>query len=97
LLRYLNPLRQSHSCGRFAGLNWDWPCLHHPKELQLTCHELERTTAAIADATKFTCPDCGQNAWAKADALLRCGNFYEGRGKTIHTPMFDQEGILSIC
>jgi len=22
---------------------------------------------------KFTCPDCGQNAWAKPDALLICG------------------------
>lgn len=23
--------------------------------------------------TKFSCPDCGQNAWAKADAMLSCG------------------------
>jgi predicted SprT family Zn-dependent metalloprotease len=27
--------------------------------------------------TKFTCPDCGQNAWAKPDALLICGVCYE--------------------
>jgi hypothetical protein len=30
--------------------------------------------------TKFTCPDCGQNAWAKADALLVCGACYEDDG-----------------
>jgi hypothetical protein len=30
---------------------------------------------------KFTCPDCGQNAWAKPDALLICGEcFDEGEG-----------------
>jgi ribosomal protein S27AE len=26
---------------------------------------------------KFTCPDCGQNAWAKLDARLICGACYE--------------------
>ena len=26
-----------------------------------------------ASKTKFTCPECGQNAWAKPDALLLCG------------------------
>ena len=31
--------------------------------------------------TKFTCPDCGQNAWAKPGALLICGEcFDEGKG-----------------
>jgi hypothetical protein len=30
---------------------------------------------------KFTCPDCGQNAWAKPDALLICGVCYDdGQG-----------------
>jgi hypothetical protein len=30
---------------------------------------------------KFTCPDCGQNAWAKLDAFLICGEcFDEGEG-----------------
>ena len=33
--------------------------------------------AKKASKTKFTCPDCGQNAWAKADALLICGACYE--------------------
>jgi len=26
---------------------------------------------------KFTCPDCGQNAWAKLDARLICGRCFE--------------------
>jgi predicted SprT family Zn-dependent metalloprotease len=31
--------------------------------------------------TKFTCTECGQNAWAKPDAQLICGNCYnEGEG-----------------
>src|SRR5580658_1727147 len=30
-----------------------------------------------ASKTKFTCSGCAQNAWAKADALLICGNCYE--------------------
>jgi hypothetical protein len=30
-----------------------------------------------ASKTKFTCPDCGQNAWAKPDALLICGACYD--------------------
>src|SRR5580704_16593706 len=28
--------------------------------------------AKKASKTKFTCPDCGQNAWAKPDSLLGC-------------------------
>ena len=33
--------------------------------------------AKKASKTKFTCPDCGQNAWAKAEALLICGECYD--------------------
>jgi len=33
--------------------------------------------AKKASKTKFTCPDCGQNAWGKPDALLICGACYE--------------------
>jgi hypothetical protein len=33
--------------------------------------------AKKASKTKFTCPDCGQNAWAKPDALLGCYACYE--------------------
>jgi hypothetical protein len=38
--------------------------------------------AKKASKTKFTCPDCGQNAWANPDALLICGTCYEdGEGE----------------
>jgi predicted RNA-binding Zn-ribbon protein involved in translation (DUF1610 family) len=33
--------------------------------------------AKKASKTKFTCPDCGQNAWAKPDAALICGECYD--------------------
>jgi hypothetical protein len=37
--------------------------------------------AKKSSKTKFTCPDCGQNALAKPDALLICGEcFDEGEG-----------------
>jgi predicted SprT family Zn-dependent metalloprotease len=33
--------------------------------------------------TKYTCPDCGQNAWAKPGAVLLCGVCYsDGEGDT---------------
>jgi hypothetical protein len=39
-----------------------------------------------ASKTRFTYPECGQNAWAKPDALLICGNCHEdGQGETILT------------
>jgi transcription elongation factor Elf1 len=34
-----------------------------------------------ASKTKFTCPQCGQNAWAKPYAALICGECYaDGAG-----------------
>jgi hypothetical protein len=33
----------------------------------------ERVKVKRKSKTKFTCPECGQNAWAKPDALLLCG------------------------
>lgn len=40
--------------------------------------------AKAASKTKFTCPDCGQNAWGKPDSLLLCGICYEdGAGETV--------------
>ena len=39
--------------------------------------EGKQTKAKKESKTKFTCPDCGQNAWAKPDALLICGVCYE--------------------
>jgi hypothetical protein len=35
--------------------------------------------AKRASKTKFTCPGCGQNAWAKPDAKLICGAWARGR------------------
>lgn len=39
--------------------------------------------AKKASKTKFTCPDCGQNAWAKPDAALICGDFYDEDDGTV--------------
>jgi predicted SprT family Zn-dependent metalloprotease len=33
--------------------------------------------AKKASKTKYTCPECGQNAWGKPDALLICGDCYD--------------------
>jgi hypothetical protein len=33
--------------------------------------------AKKSSKTKFTCPDCGQNAWAKPGALLICGECFD--------------------
>jgi hypothetical protein len=37
----------------------------------------KQAKAKKASKTKFTCPACAQNAWAKPAALLICGNCYE--------------------
>ena len=51
------------------------------KGLQLkwqSAPEAEKAKATKkASKTKFTCPDCQQNAWAKPDAVLICGVCYE--------------------
>ena len=39
----------------------------------------QRAKAKVKNAskTKFSCPECGQNAWAKPGAMLICGSCYE--------------------
>jgi ribosomal protein S27AE len=37
----------------------------------------QEAKAKKASKTKFSCPECGQNAWAKPDASLICGNCYD--------------------
>lgn len=37
----------------------------------------ERQESKAQSKTKFTCPSCGQNAWAKLDASLMCGECEE--------------------
>jgi hypothetical protein len=39
--------------------------------------------AKKASKTKFTCPECAQNAWAKPEALLICGVCYEDSAREI--------------
>jgi hypothetical protein len=34
-----------------------------------------------ASKTKYACPGCGQNAWARPDAQLICGECYEDEGE----------------
>ena len=37
----------------------------------------ERARGKKSSKTKFTCSECGLNAWAKPDALLICGECYD--------------------
>jgi hypothetical protein len=57
--------------------------------------ESKQAKAKKASKTKFTCPECGQNAWAKPDALLICGDCYDdGEGEIclmIATPAEEAE------
>jgi ribosomal protein S27AE len=41
--------------------------------IRLHWQSSEQAKAKKTSKTKFTCPDCGQNAWAKPDARLICG------------------------
>jgi predicted SprT family Zn-dependent metalloprotease len=43
---------------------------------QLHWQSSEQAKAKSTSKTKFTCPDCGQNAWAKPGAQLICGVCY---------------------
>ena len=47
--------------------------------------------AKKASKTKFTCPECGQNAWAKPDALLICGECYDEEGEEMCFMLAEQE------
>ena len=48
---------------------------------QLHWQSSEHAKAKNTSKTKFTCPDCRQNAWAKLGALLICGACYgDGAG-----------------
>ena len=40
--------------------------------------------AKKASKTKYTCADCGQNAWAKPNAQLICGVCYGGGEEDLH-------------
>jgi len=51
----------------------------------------EHAKAKVASKTKFTCPECEQNAWAKPDALLICGGCYEDGEGDIHLMLAEPE------
>jgi hypothetical protein len=53
--------------------------------------EAKHAKAKKASKTKFTCPECGQNAWAKPDALLICGSCYEDDEDNICMMLADDE------
>jgi hypothetical protein len=45
----------------------------------------------ISSKTKFSCPKCGQNAWAKPGALLICGVCFNNGGGDICSMVTEQE------
>jgi hypothetical protein len=48
-----------------------------PSVLALALIYTEQEKAKKTSKTKYTCPTCAQNAWAKPGALLICGICYE--------------------
>jgi SprT-like family len=52
----------------------------------------KQAKAKKASKTKFTCPECGQNAWAKPGALLICGNCYKD-GESDICQMLAEPGV----
>jgi hypothetical protein len=46
--------------------------------------------AKKASKTKFTCPECGQNAWGKPDTLLICGVCFEDSASEICLMLAEQ-------
>jgi hypothetical protein len=61
------PYAKAYARLQARGFKLEWQSLPFGKE--------SRTKRA--SKTKFTCPDCSQNAWAKRDAVLICGACYE--------------------
>jgi len=49
----------------------------------------EHSRASRASKTKFTCLECGQNAWAKPGALLICGGCYDDGQRDIGLMLAD--------
>lgn len=43
-------------------------------EIQWSARGKGKSAAKRASKTKYSCPSCGQNAWAKPDASLACGD-----------------------
>jgi hypothetical protein len=66
ILHYIVPggrFEQTYERLRSADFHLNWQSAAPPKQAK----------SKAASKTKFTCPGCDQNAWAKADAELLCG------------------------
>ena len=50
--------------------------------------------AKKASKTKYTCPDRGQNAWAKPDAALICGECYDEDEGTVTMMQAEEEAVV---
>jgi SprT-like family len=50
----------------------------------------EKGAPKKSSKTKFTCPDCGQNAWAKPDAHLICGACHDDEDGKICVMLAEQ-------
>ncbi len=51
--------------------------------LNLKWVRLQNLTKTKKSKVKYTCPDCDQNAWAKPDAVLRCGLCCDDMGEAV--------------
>jgi hypothetical protein len=67
------PYTQAYAKLAFTGFELHWQSA--PQEPE--------AAAKRASKTKFTCPECGQNAWAKPDALLICGVCHEDNEEVV--------------
>ncbi len=61
------PYAKAYAKLKSTGLVLHWQSAPHSKEAK----------AKKNSKTKFTCPDCEQNAWAKPEAELICGACYD--------------------
>jgi hypothetical protein len=65
-----------------TGFTLRWQSGNEPRAVQ------RRRQVKAASKTKFTCPNCGLNCWAKPDAQLLCGVCYEdGRELVVLEPV----------
>jgi len=66
------PYQQAYAKLKAKGFELHWQSAPQDKAAK---------AKAKASKTKFTCPECGQNAWGKPDALLICGVCHEDEGE----------------
>jgi predicted SprT family Zn-dependent metalloprotease len=74
------PYSRAYAKLKATGFQLHWQSAPHDQEVRVK---------KAASKTKFTCPECGQNAWAKSDALLICGACYEDGNGEIYLMLGD--------